>query len=102
MNIRKIIREEMDDMDWIKEVPSSLSKDHQPKEGSTMICIPGFTNEWNGYKYDKASHDPSYGGHGYEEGKVIKVGSTNYEGYRTVVWPEDGGSGIYVDVLIYY
>lgn len=102
MNIKKIIREEMDDMEWIREAPMSLPKDHKPKEGSIMICIPGFTEEWNTYEYPSlSSDDPKYGGGGYEEGKVITVERVA-GGDRTVVWPDGGGHGIYVDALNYY
>lgn len=105
MDIKKIIKEEMDDMEWIRKIPTYLSKDHRPKEGSVMICIPGFTKEWDNYKYDSASYDPNYGGGGYEKGKIITVKELNRydgDGDRTVVWPEEGGHGIYVDALSYY
>lgn len=93
---------EGDDMDWIREAPISLPKDHKPKEGSIMICIPGFTEEWNTYEYPTyASDDPNYGGGGYQEGKVITVERV-VGGERTIIWPREGGHGIYVDALNYY
>lgn len=98
-----MMEEEMDDMDWIKDAPVSIPKNHKPKEGSTMICIPGFTEEWewDNHKYNTASDDPKYGGAGYKEGRVITV-SRVVGGDRTVVWPSEGGNGIYVDALNYY
>ena len=99
-----MMEEEMDELDWIRKAPVSLPKDHKPKEGSIMICIPGFTEEWNNSKYNAAGFDPNYGGGGYQEGKVITVDSTTSWGKedRTVVWPKEGGYGVYVDALNYY
>lgn len=91
----------MDDMDWIKKVLVSIPKNHKPKEGSIMICIPGFTKEWDMLTHNMASDDPNYGGGGYKESKIITVGRV-VGGNRTVVWPNDGGFGIFVDALNYY
>ena len=57
--------------------------------------------EWDNHKYNTASDDPKYGGAGYKEGRVITV-SRVVGGDRTVVWPSEGGNGIYVDALNYY
>jgi hypothetical protein len=92
-----------DDFDWVRDIEPRLPQNHVPKIGSKMVCLPGFQAEWDSYKYTIASLDPNYGGAGYEEGRVIVVDSIGGWGHstRTVVWPTDDYSGIYVDALQY-
>jgi len=84
------------------DITPHFSKDNLPKVGDVLICIPGFTNEWDNSLYSISCDDHEYGGMGYEEGRVITVRRIFNEEIRPIVTPADGGSGIYADALQYY
>lgn len=69
--------------------------DNLPKIGDKVKCSPGFSG-------GNGSHgDYTYGGGGYKSDKIFIVGkiSTDYD--RPVIWPNDGGSGVYYNALEY-
>jgi hypothetical protein len=99
--IKKILKEEFDDLDWIRDIYPRIPQDHIPKIGSKMICVTGYKTDWDESSYGRAQDDPNYGGAGYMEGEIIIVRQTSAD-ERTVVWPSGGGSGIYVDALDYF
>jgi hypothetical protein len=78
MDIRKIIREELDSgWGWAEEVPAI----YIPKVGDRVKCLPGFINDENGYPPHNPEYgeleidDPKYGGAGYDDGMVFTINS---------------------------
>ena len=60
MNLKKIIKEEVDEFDWAREIEPKW----EPQVGDKFICKPGFNrNAMSDY----------YGGAAYVEGKVYTI-----------------------------
>lgn len=82
---------EVNRLGYSSDSNTPVTKDNLPKEGDRVRCAPGFikSNEC----------DSKSGGSGYKTGKIIIVGSiSNLEG-RVIIWPNEGGYGIYFDAL---
>ena len=65
------------------------------KRGDIVFCKPGFLNGEDNYK-----DSPKYGGCGYKEFKIFKIGDiTELRDGKIIYWPDDGGSGIFEGVV---
>jgi len=86
MNLRKIIKEGLEDFDWAREIEPKW----EPQVGDKFICKPGF---------NRSSMSKYYGGAGYAEGKVFTIEhiTTQYDDDDTILWPEEDEdkNGIY-------
>ncbi len=111
MDIRKIILEEVDEFDWIREIDPTkgLPRNYVPSVGDTLICIPGFmTEEEVRASGASVTKNDLYGGAGYKPGKIITVRgikelfSQTGGKDRNVVWVLEGPYGVYVDALAPY
>jgi hypothetical protein len=60
MNLKKIIKEEVDEFDWAREIEPKW----EPQVGDKFICKPGF---------NRNSMSDYYGGAAYVEGKVYTI-----------------------------
>ena len=73
----------------------TITKDNLPKPGDKVRCLPGFTNKGD-------DRDENNAGTGYQSGKIITVKYVTGENERrAIIWPEDGGNGIYHNALEY-
>ena len=64
------------------------------KVGDIVKCMPGF--------YSYGNETGLVGGAGYVEGKVFKVVNISEfsdKPWLTVLWPEGGGNGVYVQAV---
>ncbi len=88
MNIKKIIKEEMGDFDWASDV-----NDYEPKVGDTVRCKEG---------YSANPKSKIYGGRGYKPNREFTVHrvteATNFDS-RVILWPDDGGHGVYAHAV---
>lgn len=87
MNLRKIIKEEVDEFDWAREIVPKW----EPKVGDKFICKPGFNKKiWSDY----------YGGAAYEVGRVYTIKritpDLDNDDY-TILWGEEdeNSNGVY-------
>lgn len=89
MNIKKIIKEEMDDFEWARYT----TEEHIPKVGDTVRCKEG---------YNANPISKTYGGRGYKPNKefIIRdiLEATKFDS-RVVLWPDDGGNGVYAHAV---
>jgi len=90
MNLRKIIKEELEDFDWAREIVPKW----EPKVGDKFICKPGFNKKiWSDY----------YGGAAYEVGRVYTIEritpDLDNDDY-TILWGEEdeNSNGVYKGV----
>ena len=71
--------------------PKEIEESTLFKKDDWVVCLPGFTNRDEGdYILNKKGN---YAGKGYVSGKVFKV--REYTELSKVLWPMDGGNGIY-------
>jgi hypothetical protein len=88
MNLKKIIKENLDDLQWIKDIVGQTFN-----IGDTVICKPGFGKVWGKWEY---------GGSGYKEGKIFTIRDISPDG--EVLWPEpeDDPYGVYTKAVELY
>lgn len=88
MNLKKIIKENLDDLQWIKDIVGQTFN-----IGDTVICKPGFGKVWGEWEY---------GGLGYKEGKIFTIRDISPDG--EVLWPEpeDDPYGVYAKAVELY
>jgi hypothetical protein len=75
-----LITESKDEWSWVRDEPIRPTSEFPPKKGDVLICLPGFNN---------TDHEKFGGGSGYEEGRIIVVGSTEEHNDGLIIWPND-------------
>jgi hypothetical protein len=60
MNIKRIIREEIEGLDWML----NISDEWEPRLGDKFICKPGFSRDYM---------SNNYGGSAYIEGRIYTI-----------------------------
>jgi hypothetical protein len=100
---------ESDDLDWIRDLTIRFDKNHLPKVGDVLICLPG-------YNGGPSTEVERYAGAGYREGRIIVVEGVEESHYHDpIIWPDAEKSkkywdepmnffecGIYHHALTYY
>jgi hypothetical protein len=82
MNIKRIVREEIEDFEWIE----SISGEWEPKVGDQFICKPGFSRDYM---------SNNYGGAAYIEGRVYTIESISSGNNDLVLFTVEDRNGVY-------
>jgi hypothetical protein len=86
MNLKKIIKEEVDEFDWAREIEPKW----EPQVGDKFICKPGF---------NRNSMSDYYGGAAYVEGKVYTIYriTPDLDDDNVVLWgkEDEDNNGVY-------
>ena len=90
MNLRKIIKEEVndfEDLSWIDKISDKWG----PKVGDKFICKPGFSRSAVSHEYGGAAYIP---GKVYTIQSIVKNEIGDYDG-NTVLFTTGNGNGVY-------
>jgi hypothetical protein len=82
MNLKRIIREEIEDFEWIE----SISGEWEPKVGDQFICKPGFSRDYM---------SNNYGGAAYIEGRIYTIESIEEGTYDLILFTVENGNGVF-------
>ena len=95
MNIRQIIKEEINDFDWTSSVSDN---EYKPRVGDEVECIGGFTNDrfvvsdWDDIEEVRSS---GYGGSVYRVGKRFIIGEVATRDGFYVLFPVGSYEGVF-------